>query len=58
MKNADNIVAFITGSVMDELQEIYPDILSEKKYLIYQMLFRVSERKQDRSLLLLMNGMS
>lgn len=51
-ENADNIVAFITGSVMDELQEIYPDILSEKISNLSDALSRIREKTGQKFIII------
>ena len=52
-ENADNIVAFITGSVMDELQEIYPDILSEKVSNLSDALSRIREKTGQKFIIII-----
>ena len=52
-ENADNIVAFITGSVMDELHEIYPDILSEKVSNLSDALSRIREKTGQKFIIII-----
>ena len=52
-ENTDNIVTFITGSVMDELQEIYPDILSEKVSNLSDALSRIREKTGQKFIIII-----
>ncbi len=39
----DNVVAFITKSVLDELQEIYPGVLPEEEITLSNALSRIKD---------------
>lgn len=52
-ENTDNIVTFITGSVMDELQEIYQDILSEKVSNLSDALSRIREKTGQKFIIII-----
>lgn len=57
--SVENVVSYISEKTISELEAYYPNILTEKKQLPYQMHCRKSIQQWERSSsLLLTNGMS
>ena len=52
-ENADNVVALIKKSVLDELREIYPDILNTEIISLSDALSRVTEQTGQKFVLII-----
>lgn len=56
-EDADNVVPYITRVVLDELREVYPEILRQEVVSLPDALSLVKDKTGRKFIITLMNGM-